>query len=121
MKLPRTRPIMGKVDVGRKLRDLRRERRLTQSDLASRVGIQQSDLCRMENGHYRVTLENLVKLLSELRVSMSEFFHEGSPSPVSEAEVHILEVFRSLTPDKQVALSRFVRFLRDESGDRGGH
>ena len=61
-------------DVGQKLRDLRKARHLTQSDLASRIGIQQSDLCRMENGQYRVGLETLVKILRECGVTFSEFF-----------------------------------------------
>ena len=44
-------------DVGRRLRELRKARNLTQSDLAQRIGIQQSDLCRMEKGRYRVRLD----------------------------------------------------------------
>ena len=39
--------------VGRKIRQLRKERRLTQTELAVRLGIQQSDLSRMEKGEYR--------------------------------------------------------------------
>ena len=46
----------GLGNVGSKLRDLRKSRNLTQSDLAARIGIQQSDLCRMENGRNRATL-----------------------------------------------------------------
>ncbi len=42
--------------VGSRIRTLRKDRTLTQADLAGRVGIQQSDLCRMENGEYKVSL-----------------------------------------------------------------
>ena len=38
--------------VGSRIRSLRKDRSLTQADLAHRIGIQQSDLCRMENGEY---------------------------------------------------------------------
>ena len=36
--------------VGRKIRRLRKERHLTQTELSARIGIQQSDLSRMEKG-----------------------------------------------------------------------
>ncbi len=44
--------------------------------LASKVGIQQSDLCRMETGDYKVSLEILFKILSVFEMNITEFFHE---------------------------------------------
>jgi transcriptional regulator with XRE-family HTH domain len=49
--------------IGGRLRRLRKERNLTQAELARQIGIQQSDLSRMEKGEYRVSLDNLVKIL----------------------------------------------------------
>ena len=39
--------------VGRKIRRLRKDYNLTQTELSARIGIQQSDLSRMEKGEYR--------------------------------------------------------------------
>src|SRR6185503_12697597 len=55
--MPSTPPKIRQVQlVGRKIRRLRKERHLTQTELSSRIGIQQSDLSRMEKGEYRVRL-----------------------------------------------------------------
>ncbi|MFQ5670838.1 MAG: helix-turn-helix domain-containing protein [Acidobacteriota bacterium] len=104
--------------VGRKLRDLRKARHITQSGLASRIGIQQSDLCRMENGQYRVSLETLMKLLSELEVSFGEFFQEGIAKDLSLSEEFLIRAYRRMSPQEQTELKRFLRFLdhdREES------
>ena len=49
---PAARKIRQVQLVGRKIRQLRKERKLTQNELASRIGVQQSDLSRMEKGDY---------------------------------------------------------------------
>jgi len=49
--------------VGYKIRELRKARSLTQAELAGKIGIQQSDLCRMETGEYKVSLDTLFRVL----------------------------------------------------------
>src|SRR5512135_958403 len=62
--------------VGQRIRQLRKSRHLTQADLASRIGITQSDLSRMESGEYKVGLDTLFKILHVFELSMSRFFEE---------------------------------------------
>lgn len=68
--------------MGRRLRRLRKERRLTQEELATRVGIQASELARMEKDVYRVSLDVLFRLLAVLEVSAAELFAEPAPIEV---------------------------------------
>ncbi|HEX4955702.1 MAG TPA: helix-turn-helix transcriptional regulator [Thermoanaerobaculia bacterium] len=82
--------------VGRKIRQLRKERKLTQNDLAQRVGIQQSDLSRIERGEYRVSLDILFRMLAEFRVSVTEFFEESRAGSVGPREVLIMQQLNSL-------------------------
>ncbi|MEO7919472.1 MAG: helix-turn-helix transcriptional regulator, partial [Thermoanaerobaculia bacterium] len=65
--------------VGQRIRQLRKSRHLTQADLASRIGIAQSDLSRMENGEYKVGLDTLFRILQVFELSMSTFFEEAAP------------------------------------------
>jgi transcriptional regulator with XRE-family HTH domain len=104
-------------DVGRKLRDLRKARNLTQSDLAARIGIQQSDLCRMENGQYRVGLETLVKILRECKITFSEFFQEQTPDNMLPEESGLVQRFRRLGPEGRQQLLDFARFLCNEPAE----
>jgi transcriptional regulator with XRE-family HTH domain len=94
--------------VGRKIRQLRKERKLTQSELASRIGIQQSDLSRIERGEYRVSLDILFRMLAEFRVSVSEFFDETDGSAVGPREVLMVQRFNALPAVDQSEVQDFI-------------
>jgi transcriptional regulator with XRE-family HTH domain len=100
--------------VGRKIRQLRKERRLTQNDLAARIGIQQSDLSRIERGEYRVSLDILFRMLAEFRVSVTEFFEEGAAQPRPAAssfgprEVLLVQQLNALPSTDQEEIRRLI-------------
>ena len=101
--------------MGERIRILRKERSLTQTELAASIGIQQSDLCRMENGEYRVSLETLFKILSIFQINVAEFFHEEAPPSVSERDVDFLRNFQRLDPMAQREVWDFMRFKSVDS------
>lgn len=106
--------------VGERLRRLRQERRITQTDLARQIGIQQSDLSRMENGEYRVSLDTLFRLLQIFQLPLAEFFGDLSESSLTSPEANLLQSFRALSRESQREVLDFVAFKRDRSGVDGG-
>ena len=96
--------------VGDRIRTLRKDRNLTQAELAASIGIQQSDLCRMENGEYKVSLETLFKILSIFQINIAEFFHEDTPPSISEKDVDFLREFQKLDIESQREVWDFIRF-----------
>lgn len=68
--------------VGARIRQVRKERSLTQAELAAKIGIQQSDLCRMETGRYKISLETLNKILGVYEMDYAEFFGEPRSTAV---------------------------------------
>jgi len=98
--------------VGDRIRTLRKDRSLTQSELAASIGIQQSDLCRMENGEYKVSLETLFKILTIFQINIAEFFHEEAPPTISEKDVDFLREFQKLDVESQREVWDFIRFKR---------
>jgi transcriptional regulator with XRE-family HTH domain len=94
--------------VGRKIRRLRKERKLTQNDLAGRIGIQQSDLSRIERGEYRVSLDTLFRMLAEFKVSVSEFFEESKAANVSPRDVWMVQQFNALGPGDQAEIQELI-------------
>jgi transcriptional regulator with XRE-family HTH domain len=98
--------------VGRKIRQLRRQRKLTQVELAERIGIHQSDLSRMEKGEYKVGLDTLLKILQTFELSIGDFFEESARENV------VFDKFRTLSPSAQKEVESFIEFKRSlEEGD----
>ena len=98
--------------VGKKIRQLRKERHLTQTELSGKLGIQQSDLSRMEKGEYRVSLDTLFKVLAEFRIGVGEFFEDVSRETVSPRDLRLLSDFHALDPTTQEEIEGFIHERR---------
>jgi len=102
--------------IGARLRRLRKRHCLTQSALARQIGIQQSDLARMEKGQYRVSLDNLFRILSVFGLDIAEFFHEEAAlpeperQPLSQADLQTLHLLRRLSPQDRQEVQEFIEF-----------
>ena len=110
--------------VGSRLRKLRKERGLTQADLARQIGIQQSDLSRMEKGEYRVSLDKLFKILAVFDLDLADFFGAKPATteeqkPLSQQDMQILHMLRELGPQSRAEVQEFLEFkLRKERQER---
>jgi transcriptional regulator with XRE-family HTH domain len=104
--------------VGQKIRQIRKRRRLTQSELAKEIGVTQSDLSRMENGEYKVGLDTLFRTLQVFELSMSEFFGEPVPAegpaapPVFPEEPELARDWEALSPEARREVREFVAFKK---------
>ena len=98
--------------VGRKIRQLRKDRHHTQTELASRKGIHQSDLSRMEKGHYRDSLDTLLRILGELNVGIGEFFGEIGSEDMSPRQMKLLREFGDLSTEAQLEVEEFIAFKK---------
>ena len=107
-----TRTSLPTAAVGPRIRQHRQERNLTQTELARQIGIQQSDLSRMEKGEYRVSLAVLFRLLQVFEMSLGEFFGDLAEQSLTSREAQLLESFRSLPHDDQDDVLEFVEFKR---------
>lgn len=106
--------------VGRKIRQLRKEHKLTQVELSARLGIQQSDLSRMEQGEYRVSLDTLFRILTEFKMSIGEFFEGVAQESITPRDVQLVQEFNSLPRDAQREVEDFIAFKQVQtSTDRG--
>jgi transcriptional regulator with XRE-family HTH domain len=96
--------------VGQKVRRLRKERGMTQSELAARIGIIQSDLCRMEKGEYKVGLDSLFKILEVFGMNIGEFFDERGAEGPAAGEAELVDRFRRLSDEARVEVMDYIRF-----------
>jgi len=107
-----TRSSLPAATVGQRIRQHRQERNLTQTELARQIGIQQSDLSRMEKGEYRVSLDVLFRLLQVFEMSLGEFFGDLAQQSLTSREANLLESFRALPREDQHEVVDFVEFKR---------
>ena len=62
----------AKRDFGKRVRQLRHERGLSQEALADEAGLHRTYVSSLERGERNVSLENIVKLARALRVPLQE-------------------------------------------------
>lgn len=60
---------------GQRLKLLRKEKGMTQEDLAFKVGVDRSYMGFIERGEKNVTLKRLVDIAKAFKISLSELFH----------------------------------------------
>lgn len=111
--------------IGQRLREIRKQRGLSQQDVAEELGIPQSNLSRIENGKQRLNLTVLAGILSIYRMEMDDFF-SMPPRPAArpvEDERHILALYRLLDAEARGEVREFLEFkvarLPDAEEDLG--
>jgi transcriptional regulator with XRE-family HTH domain len=110
--------------VGSRIRELRKGRHLTQTELSEKIGVAQSDLSRMEQGEYKVGLDTLFKLLQVFDLKIGEFFEESETA--GPADRQLVTEYRGLSEEARQEVRDFVRFkkmleeAREEPGDPSG-
>ncbi len=102
--------------VGSRIRELRKGRHLTQTELSEKIGIAQSDLSRMEQGEYKVGLDTLFKILQVFDLKMGEFFGETESPAEKEARDLVVE-FQTLSDEARQEVRDFVRFKRTQEAE----
>ena len=75
--------------VGKRVKKLRRERGITQPELASYLEISQSNVSNIEIGRVLLTLPHLFKLKQLFNCPMSDFFEEDNTKPASKEELRL--------------------------------
>jgi len=107
-----SRSLLPAASVGQRIRRHRHDRNLTQTELARHIGIQQSDLSRMEKGEYRVSLDVLFRLLQAFEMSLGEFFGDMAHDNLTSSEAVLVQSFRELPQDAREEVLEFVEFKR---------
>ena len=78
--MPSSAPeVRSEVDVGERLRDIRRSRRATLKQIADRAGVSESFLSQVERGRASASIASLRRIAGALGVSVADLFEPGGP------------------------------------------
>lgn len=106
------------VHVGRKLKQIRTLRRLSQTDVAKKLDLSFQQIQKYEIGSNRVAASRLFELAQILDVPPSYFFdglHDNANSaPRRDPGMEIVSAIASIKDD--AVKSRIVTFIEDVSG-----
>lgn len=91
----------GNKLFGKRIKELRERKKLTQEKLAGKIGLDLQTISRIETGYYFTSFENLEKLARALDVSIADLF---SLKHIKSKEELIKEISTELTnlPEKDV-------------------
>ena len=101
----------GGETLGERIARIRKERALTQVQLAEKIGIIQSIVSSVESGDRRLSAEMDVRFAQALDVSMDELLGPGRRNPKGKPSRKILrrlEQIEQLPPTRQLALLRTI-------------
>ena len=66
------------MDLGKKLKELRKQYNLTQAALSEKVGIERVNYTRYENGKVRPDYETIIKIADFYEISLDELFDRNN-------------------------------------------
>ena len=72
------------MEIGRRLRELRESRNLSQGDMEARTGLLRCYTSRVENGHTVPSIETIEKYANALGIALFAFFSNGANAPRAE-------------------------------------
>ena len=67
------------MDIGQRMKQIRKEKRMTQEETADRAGVTAVSLSRWENGERNPTFQDVEKVARALGVTMEELTREQKP------------------------------------------
>ncbi len=98
----------GNKVFGKRIKELRERKKLTQERLAEKVGLDLQTISRIETGYYFTSFENLEKLANALDVTMADLFNFGH---VKTKEELIKEINTELSTSSEKDVQRIHKLI----------
>ena len=103
------------IHVGRKVRELRLARGLSQQELAEKIGVSFQQLQKYERASNRISCGRLADISAALRIPIEEFFQlENAPDEQSDPPSDAQEADK-VPPRRVLALARRIENVTDPS------
>lgn len=99
--------------VGRRIREERKARRLTQGQLASSAAIDTSHLSRIENNRTQIGLNALERIADALRLPVAELLRDIPPRKSADyaPDLAVSSILRDAPPRKREMILRVLKSI----------
>ena len=115
------------MSVGKRLRDARKAKGLTQKELAAMIAVKHNSVSNWENDQNKPDLDTIRRICSVLDIS-SAYLLEGETAPVplqdelnralTDTEFALFDEVRHLTEEDKQDILEFVRFKAEQKEKR---
>jgi len=96
---------------GKRLKEIRKSKNMTQECLAETIGLEPKQICRIENGACFTTFEKLQKIAETLDVEIYEFFKYDHKKPKDALIKEMNEIFQNASDEKIELIYKIVTTL----------
>ncbi|MBH0340069.1 XRE family transcriptional regulator [Bacillus thuringiensis] len=101
---------------GQRLKDLRREKKLTQQDIADVLGIEKSNISRFESGKQSLSSENIIKTAKYFDVSVDyilgisdyKTINKKKEEQIPKDVVELIKKINTLSPEKRQLIESLI-------------
>jgi transcriptional regulator with XRE-family HTH domain len=97
--------------MNNKIKEIRKQRGLTQPELAKKVGTSRSQITKLERGERQLTQHWMERIAAALECNPQDLL-PGTPT-LTEKEKAVLAVYNKLTPEQQRAVMQVATALSE--------
>ncbi|MBO5220871.1 MAG: helix-turn-helix transcriptional regulator [Clostridia bacterium] len=97
------------VVIGKRIRELRKEKGWTQERLAERAGIEPSNLSHIERAATKLSLPTLVGIANALEVSLDEIVYSNLVKSAHISAGRINELLEDCSPEELLGLAEILK------------
>ena len=100
-------------NFGRILRDFRLKNKLTQEQLAEKLGISLKYISRIENGNSGIKTQTLINYMNILGITPNTIYAPFITNPEATKNIEISEKFASLSDEKKDFINSMIDLLKN--------
>lgn len=93
---------------GKRLKEIRKNKNITQEQLAEIIGLEPKQICRIENGACFTTFEKLQRIANTLDVEIYEFFKYEYKKPKDALVKEMNEIFQNASDENIELIYKIV-------------
>ena len=101
--------------IGKRLKSARKEKGLTQYDLAEKMNVSIAYLSKVETGKIHINLERLSQICNILDVTEGEILNGVSNSSQKYLELEFYDLLKNCSADKQKLIYKIIQVIIGEN------
>lgn len=98
--------------IGKRVRDARKEKGLSQESLAEIVGLSTSHICHIECGTTKPSLDAVVRIANALHVTVDRLLSDNMEVPYDSFRMDILAELEDLSEQEKAGFLEVVRSVK---------